>query len=471
MRSERSTPPWLARRFVVCALSLGLFYAFVNPPLAVNDERHHLIRVYKLSLGQPRAIVDEGGSYYEAPAAFSSLVDSYASIQGNPKARVDLDRLLMDLSSREGLDEIDRFRTKLADQFPLVYLPQTPAVWLARALGLPSIWHLYLGRLATLAAATLLLGWSVSIAGRLSWVFAALGLMPMTLTEISGLSADAMIIALSFLFFALVAKHSSPEEPAPDARQRGAILGLLALLALCKASCVLYALALPAIRFRDADGRHARLYFAGIALLIGSGVAFTWSYANRSLLGPTLVSPALEQAHWMLAHPLDTLKAWARGVFREIDDYVIQFFVVRDILSRQMRFSTGVIATLYCELLLALTIGALYLPKEARAERRAGARWLAAASASYAFALFLLVHLTVNEVGAAYVHGMQGRFLLPVAPAIFGAIATLGHPIGTRWLLHEKGSRALAIIVCLNVLCLLALVGRYYVPFALTWPY
>jgi hypothetical protein len=173
----------------------------------------------------------------------------------------------------------------------------------------------------------------------------------------------------------------------------------------------------------------------------------------------------------MLAHPLDMLKAWARGVFREIDDYVIQFFVARDILSRQLRFSGGFITALYGELLLALTIGALHLPKEARAERHAAARWLAAASAAYAFAAFVLVHLTANEVGARHVRGMQGRFLLPVAPAMFGAMATLGHPIASRWLLHAKGSRALAVIVCLNVLCLMALVGRYYVPFELSWPY
>jgi uncharacterized membrane protein len=472
MLPDPSTPTWLARRFVVCALSLGVLYTFINPPLAVNDERHHLARAYELSFGEPWARVDEGGAYFEGPVAYSSLVKRYGAIQGQAKERLDPYELLADLSSHEGLYESAKIRTRIADQFPIVYLPQAPAIWLARALGLPALWHIYFARLSTLAASALLLGWAVSKAGRLCWVFAALGLMPMTLTEISGVSSNAAIIALSFVFFALLAQCSAPEEPPINAKQRGALLCLFVLLVLCKPSSMIFALALPAVRRSDAsDSRRTHLAYAGLALLLGAAVALAWTYAQRSFLEQTLMNPAREQALWILAHPLATLKAWGRGIFREIDDYVIQLIVVRDILSRQMRFSAGVIATLYVELLLMLAIGALHLPKEARAQRRESARWLTATSAAYSIAIFALVYLTANDIGAPNARGMQGRFLLPVAPAIFGAIATRGHPIGTRWLLHKKGARALTVIICLNILCLLALIGRYYAPFEHSWPY
>lgn len=471
MPRDASTGPWLARRFVICALALGLLYAFINPPLAVNDERHHLIYAYELSLGETRAHVDESGTYFEAPAPFSSLVQRYASVQNAPKERVDLDQLWTDFSARESMQETARFRTRIADQFPAVYLPQVAGISLARALGLPIVWYVYLARLATLAASALLLGWAVSIAGRQGWVFAALGLMPMTLTQISGVSPDASIIALSFVLFAMLAQCSSPEEPFPTRTQRAALACVFALLVLCKPSCVLFALALPAVRWSDADGRRTRLAFAIITVLLSSALTFAWNHARWSYLEATLISPALDQAQWIFAHPLGTLKAWGRALFRDIDDYVIQFVAMRDIVSRQVRFSTGVVATLYIQLLLVLTIGTLRLPTEARAQRRQVARWLSATAAAYTIVVFAMVHLTANEEGTSYVHGMQGRFLIPVAPAVFGAMATLGSPIATRWLLYKKGLRTMTIIVCLNGFCLCALIGRYYAPFESSWPY
>jgi uncharacterized membrane protein len=69
------------------------------------------------------------------------------------------------------------------------------------------------------------------------------------------------------------------------------------------------------------------------------------------------------------------------------------------------------------------------------------------------------------------VSGAQGRYFIPIAPALLLPLSTFGAPTLGRWLERHDGRRLKRVLVLVNVLALLALVARYYGSPSTDWPY
>jgi uncharacterized membrane protein len=149
------SPP--ARSFVILTLLLGSLYAVVNPPFTVNDEKDHWLRVLEIGKGRLRSRADEQGAYYRLPRDYYELIKRYWNVPRDPHARVSVGDLAHDLTTPA--EQPPRWMRRFANASaysPVPYLPQLPAVWLARVSNLPPLWQVYLARLLSLSAYALI---------------------------------------------------------------------------------------------------------------------------------------------------------------------------------------------------------------------------------------------------------------------------------------------------------------------------
>jgi hypothetical protein len=73
--------------------------------------------------------------------------------------------------------------------------------------------------------------------------------------------------------------------------------------------------------------------------------------------------------------------------------------------------------------------------------------------------------------GSMLIRGVQGRYFLPVLPALLLVLTTFGRPTLARWLTLDGSRRVLVPVLAGNALCLLCLCARYYFSARIDWPY
>ncbi|HEX6242359.1 MAG TPA: DUF2142 domain-containing protein, partial [Polyangiales bacterium] len=201
-----------SRIYVALALIFGLAFLVINPPFAVNDEDVHLARVYELASGRLFTRVDARGEYHYVPKDYVELSDEYALIN-HPVAepRVEPEEL-WEVLQDDGADEQVRIEARAAAYGPVCYASQVAVVWLLRHFDVSVLVHLYAARLASLLEYIALTWMAIVACAQLQWIFVAIALTPMALTQAAGVTADGTVIALSLLFFALSAKAICTRE-------------------------------------------------------------------------------------------------------------------------------------------------------------------------------------------------------------------------------------------------------------------
>jgi uncharacterized membrane protein len=468
MRASRDESGWMARRVFVWSLLLGTLYALVTPPFAASDETEHLARAYALSAGELRVASDARGAYLRVPAAFAEQAERYGQVIAGVHERVNLRELFADLASRAGLVDTHRLAVALPVRGPLAYAPQLPVLLVSRALALPPLWSLYLARLAGVLSFALLASWALGREPVLAWLWFALALMPALLGQAAAATPAGLTLGLAFAFSLLLLRGALSGAERLCVRERWTLIALLVALVACAPACLTFALALPALRGREEEtfAQRARYPLAAFGLALGVLALSAW--LSEGVAGLTLSAQSGAQLASVARHPLAALSAWLRDLFQHSTEYASQLLIVREGLSKQMRFSAGLMATIYAQLLLWLAIGALYA-QQSRQRVQPLARWLAASVVAYCGAVFLAAYLSADTPGSARLASVYGRAFMPAAPAASVVLASLGHPIARRWLLREDGKRVRIAVLAVNLLCLVVLFGRYYA--APVWPY
>jgi hypothetical protein len=467
-RLARFEPPAAG---LVCGIALvfGLLYGLVNPPFAASNELHHLARAYELSGGQVRARESDGNSFSVVPLAWAAAAERYISLPERPSRRLSLAELRAALSEAAEPGQTWQLYNPLSADSPLAYAALVPGLWLARVLSVPPLWAIYLARLSGLACFCALIYLALALRGDLAWPLAALALTPALLTQAGAASPDSLTAALAFVFVALV-EHSAPRV-APIVGRRRARALLLAVyvgLVCCNPTCALFGFALPVVAWSDTPRPLARWGYTACAIVAACGAAALLAYIGTGH-GPLALPPlAKAQLTWAAGHPLDVLNTLRRSLFRYLDDYMLQFFVVRDVLSTQMRFSAGVIATLEAELIAVLAIGSARGGTAAAPHK---ARWFALTALAFVGLVIVQALLTSSKVGPGRLQNIYGRLFLPAGPLLLAALAHVGHPIARRWLLARGGVRVLTLSALLNLCWLLLLGARFYGANEPPWRY
>lgn len=389
--------------FLLLGAGFGLFYVFLVTPLAVPDEGvHHLI-----TFSQAAGIVNGG---WVADTA-------YLNYEGLSIHNIYYETFLEMLGglTTEGLTgQVEAF-AGASSNYPVQYLPQTVGTALALLLKLNRWWMYVLGDLTNLM---FYLGITYVAIRRLPVGKAPMmivALLPMSLHQAASFSSDAFINAMAFLFLAEVIRAIMGKG-----KLRWQELAAMAvsgiLLAPAKAVYGLLLLLLffiPKERFASRGLRWG--YCVGVVLVALAAVAATyigWFVERLGVVAEGEEGPSGYTIAWVLQHPVKTLQILGRTLLQSGLDFYLDTMVGYALAGLTVYINHGVVNAFVILMAVAAITG---LPEEAALDGKRRAACLAIA------VLTVLAVMTTMLVGwtssvSKTVEGVQGRYLLPVAP-------------------------------------------------------
>lgn len=262
------------RIFLSLAGSFGLIMLFITPPLQVPDEPAHLFRSYQVAEFNWFKIRDN------IPRGLASLADSCQRMNFSTHEKTKPSEILAFSSiPLEGGDRV----TRESPNYILPYFPQAIGIIIAKILNLNILWHFYLARFFNLVVTILLLVLAIRITPVFKWVFAFVGILPMSLYQFASLSYDATTIALSLLLLSLILHRAFTDPPKKGHMFWIPLLVVTLLLAASKPPYFLVLLSfliIPVIK--TGSMRRYILIFTGL-LLSAMVVSQLWSPARKAI--------------------------------------------------------------------------------------------------------------------------------------------------------------------------------------------
>ena len=318
----------------ICAV-LGLAFAFVMPPLQLNDEHGHFIRAYQISRG--------AWIGHSAPALPPPIV---TFLQRYPEA-VDRQRkiapseVVADLLGRVGTpssspsDLTDNSKHKYLTwsilgsnlYCPLVYLPSSVGIGIARALHFSPLGMFYSARVFNVLVLALALWLAFRLVPASRALMAAIALMPMTLHQAGGVSADLVTIAVSMVGFAVVLRVRCQ---AVGRRFLTIVLVVFTLWALCKTSiwALPLILLIPSAAFKNAPRRVVFMAGVGVAMLAALSLWQIATYDNMQIFHAARLARGIDTSANLAviaAHPLHFARMLVAFIGVHAKGYIGQF--------------------------------------------------------------------------------------------------------------------------------------------------
>lgn len=452
----------LDRVFVILALVFGNALIFINPPFQTADEAQHFFRAWQITSGEficrgKDSLGEAGGML---PASLETFWKKFQSMAMHPEETTSVREILDSFKIHADAQELTFVPFgNTAHYCPISYVPQCIGVALGRAFSLPLPMILYLGREGNLLVFALLGGFSLRWAPTLSRPMFLLLLMPTMLALAASVSADALTDGLAILWVAMICRYFAADR---GSICRGTIaLLLLVSIPLSVGKLVYFPLLallflIPRQNF-CAPARKAMmivlLAVLNLAALIG------WAAATSNLETKITVEKNISpqgQLARLEDHPLHFANLlWntaAHGTW-----FVCTTFV-GVIGWMDLNFPPAVvIAYLLSLIFFCWTAGdrpPLPSPKKA-------AMIVLPALVVSVLAIAFLNLLYWTPIDSNYILGLQGRYLIPLTPAVFLLICS----VACRWIAPRSDMRlnAAAILVSITMCgCLLILVTRRF---------
>lgn len=455
------------RAFAVVALLFGTALVVVVPPFQSPDESFHFLRAYQITEGGFVAHEKDQRDLMGAtlPVSLDRVSTPFLKMCFHPEIKASVDDIHRAL--RIPLDPQNRafqiFPTT-THYSPTCYVGQCLGIGLGRALALGPLVMLYLGREGNLLLWILLgffaLRWAPAIARPLLLLL----LMPMSLIFAATLSADPSTNGLATIFTALICKYFALGVNSIN-RKRLALLAVisvpLTVSKLAYAPLLALLLLIPARNFGGRAEWAGKLALLAALNLTAFLIWAAWSSNLDTRINPGSGVSAAQQLQIVEQHParfagalLATLRrgTWYDvemfvGVIGWFDEYLPAPFVIGYL-------TLLVLACWSCD-------DHPPLPSPARA-------------AIIILPLFVLIFLIIallsylfwTRVGDSLIYGINGRYLIPVAPAMLMLLCSTFRRLPGKWRIHspQTNLNAANVLISLGtcIYFLAAIWGRYY---------
>jgi uncharacterized membrane protein len=424
-----SMPAFCAVAYLVISLPVLVALCFFTGPFQVADESNHFFRGVQLSHGQTLPIVmpdrTSAGGYIDRSAKLWTGTLALKKAGPGPKRFTAAEVVNAPDQTARGPLAYAPFQNTVV-YFPIAHAVPALAISAARHLNAPPVVWFYAGRLANALTALLVCALAIFLFEEGSLFALVICTLPMMLFEQASLSSDALVLAFSVLFAALLARIARGTSlKAWDY----AALGLaLVYVGVAKFAYLPLALAPPLVALVQKRDKAVVARLAGIGLF-AVGLWAAWSFTIRNDVLSGRLDRADVDVHRQLAYvlhqPLSFVAALVRTVrienIHSIDEMVG---------SRLGSLDLHMPKLLSCLSLVNLALVSVFRP--AIPGMRPLSRLVIAVLALGSLAAtLLLLYLQFNPVGQPWIDGFQGRYILPVLPLLPLAIG--GWPSAARW--------------------------------------
>jgi uncharacterized membrane protein len=454
----------LPRVFVALSLTFGLAMVIVTPPFQAPDEPHHFFRAYQISEGRLAPNWPDNVGQGDLPVSLGQICEPFSDVRYSTaitsfSAIRDVLKIPLKPRIREN------YVLATAHYSPIGYLPQAIGIWFGRILNWPPLILMYLGRITNLCVWIGLGYRALRTAGGLARPFLLLLLMPMSLFMSASLSADAVVNGLAILLVALAvsaAGMKGGDDSFVGWHWMVEYVLCASVLALAKAAYLPLAGLIFLVPTKRIGGRGRFAIILTVLALATTIPVILWSRTTPGLnmvtyLGNPHVS-ARRQFQFLLENPRalllipilsgqkDGLKMILSLVGRLgwFNIQVSPFFVAVYLLALLLACRPGVGSPVFRKPWRAVVVSAV----------------VAAASAE---ALLLMIDLIWNAVGGLVVIGLQGRYFIPIAPALLLITAALWEFLPAKLRSHRSESqRDLSTALIAFAGCAYALIVLYF---------
>jgi uncharacterized membrane protein len=451
------------KTFLLLGGIFGFLFLLVTPPFQVADEHQHFLHGYNFSEGRIRAqLVDgRGGDYLPASLSLFYSTVNRSVIATHPENKQDLKDLWAQF--HKPLNPEQRTFQGFSDTArycPVVYLPQAIGITLGRWCNSPPVIIFYLGRLTNLLGWCLMIALAIKLIPFFKWVTLLLALTPMSLFQSASLSADGLANGISLLTVSYSLYLAFGPVERIQWKHWLILFGLGVLLAFTKQIYILliglYCL-IPTSKF---NSPRERFFSSLILFLAGAAALFGWYFFYMGLYPPATFDGVVqfapgEQLRFILGNPWGYL--------------AILWATLKKMTILWMAMYVGILGWIDTPLplvvyysfypLLGLVIWGDSHPTVALSM---AARLTSASVFLISLTGILAVlYLTWNRLQSPIIHGLQGRYLIPIAPlAVLPFYYSRPKRKASDWI----GQLVSYYLVVILLITLYTLIKRYYLP-------
>ena len=454
--------PW--KVFAWFAGIFGLVLAFLTPLFQVPDEPNHAYRAYQVSRGDLVAEMKGARVGGEVPSSLIYTARTLGALSTDKTSRFRMSTLrrLQSQPLNPSARKFVRF-PNTALYSPLVYLPQSIGMAVGRLLGVSAPTLCLFGRICNLLAWVTLVFLAIRITPVYKWLFFVLALMPMSLFIAASLSADALTNGLTFLILALFLKLGLDPQQGVGKREVLALLAIAILVPLVKTGyfpiLLLFSL-IPRAKFRS---RKLQFYIFGFLAIAALLASLTWSTYGK--VPEYMQAFATRLSPVQNADPVRQLQFIVSDIIRYAGILLHTISVQFGNLTHHFVGVLGWLDVPLSKLMVYFGCGVILFLGLFEARPDINLRWgnkilLALYAGITSGIISTSQYLTWTPVGAPEISGLQGRYFIPIAPAIFVLLYN-------RQLCRITRDKFLSWIAIASILILfastvVALIVRYY---------
>ena len=406
------------RLFLLIAPLLYVAYALLTPPFQTPDEHQHLFRAWQLSefrlVGERRG--DASGGVLPSALGQAALPEigslephaSYRPVIQRPFGRDRATPLEPD-----GQSSFYDFRGSVIYS-PAGYVPQVLAIWIGKAGDLSIENIVRLGRLLNAALSIFLISRALRVTPVGASAFLFIGLLPMTAAASAAFGQDGLVIGGACLITATGLRMALGE------RSKTSDVLVTALFAILLTLSKVFYLPLALIGGRPISGKRIELHrlLPSLAIcLVAAILTAGWLVANsRAVVAPWPDIPPAAQ----------TLAKWHRHPM-EFPALLERTYIGHGSALFGSLFMFGwlnVAASSAAVFLTLIALGLVFLAGEPGARRLPVPMrlWLFGSALLVWFLISLVAGLYWTPASMASIPGLQGRYFIPIAPAILIAL-------------------------------------------------
>jgi|GEM_PF-1233000 len=420
--------PYIYLLYAIPAIALA---TWVTPPFHVADEPHHFCRAEQISRGElapifytngekePRTIADEkvlmrdiGG--FTVNARLSDFSSFYLNI--GPGEKPEVKKTHFDNSRNIYWDsELTQLRfANTAIYPPTGYLVSAIAIIGGKITNASVMNTFYFARFLNGIFCALVCFYALRLtkAGRL--LFFTVLLFPMTTSLFASVSQDGTLISLAFLFFAIIGHVESSDEKHYTIKQLIMMVAAVVAISAARPPYFMFSFIFFFLHISKKDKLTCFL-----ASLVPVAL---WGFLNLRNYAIVWAPPVLKfNAPLQIKHVLNDPIGFAGLFFKTDFDHVTQ--TAHEFIGvlgwKQLYLPNTFYTGAFFALLFAAIISTYYNFRERLRLRLV----LIAAAIAGGMAIMIVQYITWMPLEAAYLGGEQGRYFIPLFPAVALALA------------------------------------------------
>lgn len=312
--------------FLIFALVFGMLLVFLTPPMNAPDENVHFLNAYGISRGNFFGEVVDGRHVREIPAEVDAFEKEYSTrFTGNYDNKMAYKDILVGTEKQESL-EGTVWRKDVAS--PMGYLVSGAGMAVGSLFGNRPYNLLIFGRIANLLFFVAVTFYALKITPCFKRTMLLIAMMPMTLFLAASLSYDAVLIPVTFLFFAIVCRLMRRRDEVIQHGEIAIVLFCVFFLVGVKQAYAPFLLMLLAVPKK----KYGSLRNMGVCIGLVAGAAilayiphFVFQRISASAVSAEDTAALQGQAEWISGHLLQLPKIfWT--TFARANGYVESFW-------------------------------------------------------------------------------------------------------------------------------------------------